>query len=59
MARGAIPDKWSMRILWACALGSVVGLYMVAVERQMQNRQKMIAEGLASMESSGNSSEEV
>ncbi|KAL8171891.1 hypothetical protein V2J09_023695 [Rumex salicifolius] len=46
MTRGAIPDKWSMRILWGCAIGSAVGLYMVAVERQMQNRAKMLAEAL-------------
>lgn len=46
MARGTIPDKWSMRVLWACAIGSAIGLYMVAVERQMQNRDKMMAEAL-------------
>ncbi|XP_068660713.1 uncharacterized protein [Aristolochia californica] len=45
MARGVIGDKWSQRILWLCALGSAVGLYMVAVERQAQNRQRAIAEG--------------
>lgn len=25
--RGAIPDKWSMRVLWVCALGSAVGMH--------------------------------
>ncbi|XP_004514345.1 uncharacterized protein [Cicer arietinum] len=49
--RGVITDKWSMRVLWACAIGSAVSLYMVAVERQKQNRQKMIAQGLMEMES--------
>jgi len=24
--RGVIGDKWSMRILWACAIGSAVGM---------------------------------
>ncbi|KAH9625386.1 hypothetical protein KSS87_011457 [Heliosperma pusillum] len=57
MARGTIPDKWSMRVLWACAIGSAVGLYMVAVDRQMKNREKMIAQGLASVDSGGHSSE--
>ncbi|XP_057513556.1 uncharacterized protein LOC130795465 [Actinidia eriantha] len=46
MSRGVISDKWSMRILWLCAIGSAVGLYMVAVERQMQNRERMMAEAL-------------
>ncbi|KAL0657856.1 hypothetical protein Bca4012_078441 [Brassica carinata] len=41
--RGIISDKWSMRILWDCALGSAVGLYMVAVERQTQNRARALA----------------
>ncbi|GAV86095.1 hypothetical protein CFOL_v3_29528 [Cephalotus follicularis] len=50
-ARGVIGDKWSMRILWACAIGSAVGLYMVAVERQTQNRERMLAESLKDMES--------
>ncbi|KAL2922173.1 Uncharacterized protein RDABS01_013664 [Bienertia sinuspersici] len=58
MTRGTIPDKWSMRVLWLCAIGSAVGLYMVAVERQMQNREKMMAE-MGSLESSGGSSEDV
>ena len=44
--RGVISDKWSMRVLWACAIGSAISLYMVAVERQTQNRQKMMAEAL-------------
>ncbi|XLU53459.1 hypothetical protein S245_012680, partial [Arachis hypogaea] len=45
-ARGVVGDKWSMRILWACALGSAAGLYMVAVERQKKNREKILAEAL-------------
>ncbi|CAK8563287.1 unnamed protein product [Lathyrus sativus] len=57
-ARGVIADKWSMRVLWACAIGSAVSLYMVAVERQKQNRQKMLAEGLRGMEL-GESNEDV
>ncbi|AET02563.1 hypothetical protein MtrunA17_Chr8g0354981 [Medicago truncatula] len=48
--RGVITDKWSMRVLWACAIGSAVSLYMVAVERQKQNRQRMLAEGLKGMD---------
>ncbi|CAL5341941.1 hypothetical protein ACSBR2_028127 [Camellia fascicularis] len=44
--RGVISDKWSMRVLWFCALGSAIGLYMVAVERQTQNRERMLAEAL-------------
>ncbi|KAE8732158.1 hypothetical protein F3Y22_tig00002237pilonHSYRG00554 [Hibiscus syriacus] len=51
--RGVIGDKWSMRILWACAIGSAIGLYMVAVERQQQNRDRMMAESLKAMESAG------
>ncbi|XWS27988.1 hypothetical protein CRYUN_Cryun25bG0027500 [Craigia yunnanensis] len=51
--RGVIGDKWSMRILWVCAIGSVIGLYMVAVERQRQNRDRMMAESLNAMESEG------
>ncbi|KAK9115094.1 hypothetical protein Syun_021891 [Stephania yunnanensis] len=45
-SRGVIGDKWSMRVLWFCALGSAVGLYMVAVDRQAKNREKMLAESL-------------
>ncbi|XP_052177785.1 uncharacterized protein LOC127791782 [Diospyros lotus] len=44
--RGVIGDKWSMRILWVCAIGSAIGLYMVAAERQAQNREQMLAESL-------------
>ncbi|KAG2694443.1 hypothetical protein I3760_08G144600 [Carya illinoinensis] len=50
---GVISDKWSMRILWLCAIGSAVGLYMVAVERQTQNRNGMLAENLKAMEDEG------
>ncbi|KAK7405222.1 hypothetical protein VNO78_06421 [Psophocarpus tetragonolobus] len=49
--RGVIGDRWSMRILWACAIGSAISLYMVAVERQAQNRERMLAEQLRAMES--------
>ncbi|XP_051152270.1 uncharacterized protein LOC127266157 [Andrographis paniculata] len=49
--RGVIADRWSSRILWICAIGTAVGLYMVAVERQMQNREKMMAEALRAAES--------
>ncbi|KAJ4836173.1 hypothetical protein Tsubulata_004989, partial [Turnera subulata] len=47
-SRGVIDDKWSKRILWVCAIGSAIGLYMVIAERQMQNR--MIADGLKGMD---------
>ncbi|KAL5972295.1 hypothetical protein ACLOJK_041548 [Asimina triloba] len=58
--RGVIGDKWSLRILWACAIGSAIGLYMVAVERQAQNRERAMAQGLIATEvgSDGNSSAE-
>ncbi|KAF5747298.1 hypothetical protein HS088_TW05G00019 [Tripterygium wilfordii] len=59
MSRGVISDKWSMRVLWACAIGSGIGLYMVAVERQMQNRERMLAESLKNMESDDNTGEQV
>ncbi|RAL39082.1 hypothetical protein DM860_011568 [Cuscuta australis] len=49
-SRGIVPDKWSGRILWVCAIGSAVGMYMVTVERQLQNREKMMAESLAAAE---------
>ncbi|KAI3457475.1 hypothetical protein Pfo_014138 [Paulownia fortunei] len=49
--RGVIGDRWSSKILWVCAIGSAIGLYMVAVERQMQNREKMMAESLRAAES--------
>ncbi|KAJ0988160.1 hypothetical protein J5N97_006516 [Dioscorea zingiberensis] len=42
--RGVVGDKWSMRILWMCAIGSAISLYMVAVERQAQNRARMMEE---------------
>ncbi|KAF8024952.1 hypothetical protein BT93_F1949 [Corymbia citriodora subsp. variegata] len=57
--RGVIGDKWSMRILWLCAFGSAVSFYMVAVERQMQNRDRMLAESLNATESGVGSGEEV
>ncbi|KAI5586182.1 hypothetical protein POPTR_006G225232v4 [Populus trichocarpa] len=46
--RGVIGDKWSSRILWAYASyrKSNQCLYMVVVERQLQNRERMMAEGL-------------
>ncbi|XP_050377574.1 uncharacterized protein LOC126794833 [Argentina anserina] len=49
-ARGVISDKWSMRVLWACAIGSGISLYFVAVERQAQNRARMLAQNLQAME---------
>nr|XP_043621745.1 uncharacterized protein LOC122593404 isoform X1 [Erigeron canadensis] len=52
--RGVISDKWSMRVLWLTAIGSAVGLYMVAVERQTQNREKMMAEALRAAEADAN-----
>ncbi|EXB76295.1 hypothetical protein L484_025653 [Morus notabilis] len=57
--RGVIGDKWSMRILWACAIGSAIGLYMVAAERQMQNRNRMLAESFKAMDSDSSNGEEV
>ncbi|KAE9592920.1 hypothetical protein Lal_00028670 [Lupinus albus] len=56
---GVIADKWSMRILWACAIGSAVSLYMVAVERQAQNRARMLAEGMKDMDSGESNGEDV
>ncbi|KAI3809932.1 hypothetical protein L1987_19536 [Smallanthus sonchifolius] len=54
--RGVISDKWSMRVLWITAIGSAIGLYMVAVERQTQNREKMLAEALRAAETDANNS---
>ncbi|XP_044484921.1 uncharacterized protein LOC123210544 isoform X2 [Mangifera indica] len=51
--RGVIGDKWAMRILWTCAIGSAISLYMVAVERQMQNRDRMLAESVKAAEAEG------
>ncbi|MCL8600217.1 hypothetical protein NAB79_18345, partial [Proteus mirabilis] len=59
MARGVISDKWSMRVLWLCAIGSGITLFMVAQERQLQNRQRMLAEGLKDTESGAATGEEV
>ncbi|XP_020109037.1 uncharacterized protein LOC109724582 [Ananas comosus] len=50
MARGVVGEKWSQRILWVCAIGSAISLYFVAVERQAQNRARMMAEGLKSVD---------
>ncbi|KAJ8567870.1 hypothetical protein K7X08_020592 [Anisodus acutangulus] len=55
--RGIVADKWSGRLLWVCAIGSAVGFYMVAVERQTQNRAKMMAQALADAGSSIDSSD--
>ncbi|GKA19691.1 hypothetical protein Tco_0699606 [Tanacetum coccineum] len=44
--KGVICDKWSMRVLWLEAIESAVGLYMVVVERQTQNKENMLAESL-------------
>ncbi|KAK2639104.1 hypothetical protein Ddye_026899 [Dipteronia dyeriana] len=51
--RGVIGDKWSMRVLWLCAIGSAISLYMVAVERQIQNRDRLLAESLSTAEAEG------
>ncbi|KAK1291301.1 hypothetical protein QJS10_CPB17g00273 [Acorus calamus] len=46
--RGLIGERWSLRILWACAIGTGISLYMVAQERDMQNRaREMAAEAAA------------
>ncbi|XP_010913979.1 uncharacterized protein [Elaeis guineensis] len=59
-SRGVVGDKWSQRILWFCAIGSAISLYMVAVERQAQNRERMMAEGLKGIDgASGQSGEDV
>ncbi|XP_038983181.1 uncharacterized protein LOC103713547 [Phoenix dactylifera] len=59
-SRRVAGDKWSQRILWFCAIGSAISLYMVAVERQAQNRGRMMAEGLKGMDgASGQSGEDV
>lgn len=59
MGRGAIADKWSSRALWLCAIGTAVGFYMVAVERQTQNREKMMAEAMKAMDSGSSAGENV
>ncbi|KAH7684274.1 hypothetical protein IHE45_05G232000 [Dioscorea alata] len=48
--RGVVGDKWSRRILWLCVIGSGISLYMVAVERQAQNRNRMIGEQFSDAE---------
>ncbi|KAJ7014733.1 hypothetical protein NC653_004129 [Populus alba x Populus x berolinensis] len=57
--RGVIGDKWSSRVLWACAIGSVVSLYMVVVERQLQNRERMMAEGLKNIDAESGAGDNV
>ncbi|CDP17636.1 unnamed protein product [Coffea canephora] len=57
--RGVVGDKWSSRILWVCAIGSAIGLYMVAVERQAQNREKMMAEALGGAGSGADKGQEI
>ncbi|KAK4794149.1 hypothetical protein SAY86_012143 [Trapa natans] len=56
---GRIGDKWSLRILWTCVVGSGIGLYMVVVERQLQNRDRMAAEALGSIAADSSSGQEV
>ncbi|KAB1217242.1 hypothetical protein CJ030_MR4G021079 [Morella rubra] len=51
--RGVIGDRWSTGVLWFCAIGSAIGLYMVAVERQTKNRQRMLAENLKEIDGEG------
>lgn len=41
------------------AILTCLGLYMVAAERQMQNRDRMLAESLKAMESDEGNGEEV
>ncbi|XP_009396309.2 uncharacterized protein LOC103981336 [Musa acuminata AAA Group] len=55
-SRGVVGEKWSQRILWFCAIGSAISLYMVAVERQAQNRQRMISEGLRDLDGASDKS---
>ncbi|XP_078444014.1 hrpN-interacting protein from malus protein [Wolffia australiana] len=52
-ARGTVGDKWSQRILWFSAIGTAISLYMVAVERQAQNRARAMSEGLMGETTSG------
>ncbi|XP_022865760.1 uncharacterized protein LOC111385584 [Olea europaea var. sylvestris] len=56
-SRGVIGDKWSSRILWFTAIGSAIGFYLVAVERQTQNREKMMAESMMNAGSSADGGE--
>ncbi|KAL4185974.1 hypothetical protein AMTRI_Chr10g8490 [Amborella trichopoda] len=49
--RGIIGDKWSLRILWFCAIGSAIGLWMVGVERQTQNMERNMAQSLRDLDS--------
>ncbi|KAI3852518.1 hypothetical protein MKW98_014093 [Papaver atlanticum] len=58
MNRGVVGDKWSMRILWLCAIGSAVGLWMVGVDRQAQNRSRALAESLKAMDAADSQSGE-
>ncbi|URD99039.1 hypothetical protein MUK42_31325 [Musa troglodytarum] len=55
-SRGVVGEKWSQRILWFCAIGSAISLYMVAVERQAQNRQRMISDGLRDLDGASDKS---
>uniref|UniRef100_A0A2P2KAB7 Uncharacterized protein n=1 Tax=Rhizophora mucronata TaxID=61149 RepID=A0A2P2KAB7_RHIMU len=57
--RGVIGDKWSMRILWMCAIGTAVGFYMVAVDRQEKNRDRMMAESIRAAEAEAGNGENV
>ena len=34
-SRGVISDKWSMRILWGCALGSAIGDDLISTHFRM------------------------
>ncbi|KAK8935369.1 hypothetical protein KSP39_PZI013129 [Platanthera zijinensis] len=45
-----VGEIWSQRVLWLCAVGSAIGLYMVGVDRQAQNRARMMADGLTSLD---------
>uniref|UniRef100_A0A2P2KAB3 Uncharacterized protein n=1 Tax=Rhizophora mucronata TaxID=61149 RepID=A0A2P2KAB3_RHIMU len=50
--RGVIGDKWSMRILWMCAIGT-------AVDRQEKNRDRMMAESIRAAEAEAGNGENV
>ncbi|XP_074556319.1 uncharacterized protein LOC141812183 [Curcuma longa] len=45
-SRGIVGEKWSQKILWICAIGSAISLYLVGVERQTQNRFQKMADDL-------------
>ncbi|KAJ4810681.1 HrpN-interacting protein from malus protein [Rhynchospora pubera] len=58
-SRGVVGEKWSQKVLWFCAIGTAISLYMVAVERQAQNRQRAMNQGLKALDSKTSSGGEV